>query len=89
MTECSHALALDPPAKTMPILRHFWKRQNWQRLRCALVISQLPSATHVYTRLFCTVRLKKPLQLKRKQASVTNVAREARGVPRGSRGLRG
>jgi len=42
---------------------HFLKRQYWHLLRCAFVISQLPSATHVYTRLFCTVRLKKPLHL--------------------------
>ena len=48
----------------MPWPRHLRKRQYWHRLRCVLVISQSPLATHVYTRLFCTVRLKKPLHLR-------------------------
>lgn len=51
---------------------HFLKRQYWHLLRCAFVISQLPSATHVYTRLFCTVRLKKPLHLETTKTDPTS-----------------
>lgn len=43
---------------------HFLKRQYWHLFLWAFVISQPPSATHVYTRLFCTVLLKKPLHLR-------------------------
>ena len=51
----------------MPLLRHFWNLQNWHLFLWALFTWQLPSATQLYTRLFCTVRLKKPLHLKSKQ----------------------
>lgn len=50
------------PCSTIPCSIHFLNLQYWHRFLCAFVISQLPSATHVYTLLFCTVRLKKPLQ---------------------------
>ncbi len=46
---------------TMPTARHFWKRQNWQRLRLRLSTGQDLSARQTYLALFCTVRLKKPL----------------------------
>ena len=54
------------PARTIPCWRHFLKRQNWHRFRWALLISQLPSASQLYTRLFCTVLLKKPYIFKNK-----------------------
>lgn len=49
-------------ASTMPCRKHFWNRHDWHLFRCCFVIVHLLSETQVYTRLFCTVRLKKPLQ---------------------------
>jgi hypothetical protein len=36
---------------SMPIRRHFWKRQAWHDLRLRLVISQLPFAGQLYSML--------------------------------------
>lgn len=47
---------------TMPTTKHFWNRQNWQRLRRLLSTGQFLSARQTYLEPFCTVRLKKPLQ---------------------------
>ena len=47
---------------TMPTYMHFWKRQNWHRLRRRLSTGQFLSARQTYLALFCTVRLKNPLQ---------------------------
>ena len=50
------------PSSFMPTSRHFWKRQYGHRFLCVLSMTQHRSATQLYTFLFCTVRLKKPLQ---------------------------
>lgn len=57
------------PCNTIPCSMHFLKRQYWHLLRCAFVISHVPSATHVYIRRFCTVRLKNPLHLQFREFS--------------------
>lgn len=44
------------PSFTMPTLRHFWKRQYWQRLRLLLSTGQFLLARHTYLAFFCTVR---------------------------------
>lgn len=50
---CADALL---PSFTMPTLRHFWKRQYWQRLRLLLSTGQFLLARHTYLAFFCTVR---------------------------------
>ena len=58
------------PARTIPACRHFLNRQYWHRFLCTLFISHSPEPpTHVYTRRFWTVRLKKPLHLKNRGPS--------------------
>lgn len=49
------------PSSFMPTSRHFWNLQNGQRFLCVLSMWHERSATHVYTFLFWTVRLKNPL----------------------------
>lgn len=43
------------PSFTMPTLRHFWKRQYWQRLRLLLSTGQFLLAKQTYLAFFCTV----------------------------------
>lgn len=39
--------AARPPSRRIPTVRHFWKRQKGQRLRCVLSILQLWLSVHV------------------------------------------
>lgn len=48
------------PSLDMPTSKHFWRRQNWQRLRVTLLIWQFLSRWHVYTMFFWMLRRKKP-----------------------------
>lgn len=52
---------LHSPSNFMPTSKHFWNRQYGHRFRWVLSMWHCRSATHVYTFLFCTVRLKNPL----------------------------
>lgn len=60
------------PSFTMPTLRHFWKRQYWQRLRLLLSTGQFLLARHTYLAFFCTVRCgrNKPI-IRHKEQSAT------------------
>lgn len=44
------------PSLTIPTVRHFWKRQNWQRFLLLLSTGQSLLARHTYFAFFCTVR---------------------------------
>lgn len=48
----------------MPTVRHFWKRQNWQRLRLLLSTGQSLFVRQTYLEFFWTVRCKKERQKK-------------------------
>lgn len=48
------------PTFVMPLSRHFWKRQAWQRFLLTLSTGHCFSLWQVYSIFFCTVRRKNP-----------------------------
>lgn len=55
-TKLNFEQRLSSPSRTMPTARHFWKRQNWQRLRLLLSTGQSLFVRQTYLEFFWTVR---------------------------------
>lgn len=57
---------LNLQSRLIPTVRHFRKRQYWQRFLFSRITKQLPSRKHRYSICFCMLRRKKPCERDRR-----------------------